>query len=70
MSLCECESNATYRIKNVCLQESTGRRLENLGFKTGAMIKVISQKRGSFVVETAGKQIALCKNFAAAIDVE
>ena len=68
MSLCEVEKNGTYRITRLNLEDANGDRLRSLG---GTEVKVISRKKqGSLIIESCGKQIALCKNFASAIDVK
>lgn len=71
MSLCEVEKNGTYRITRLNLEDANGERLKSLGLKQGTEVRVISRKKqGSLIIESCGKQIALCKNFASAIDVE
>jgi Fe2+ transport system protein FeoA len=53
------------------LQDNNGQKLQALGFTAGTIIKVISRKKtGALIVETGGKQVALCNKFAAAIDIE
>ena len=71
MSLCEGEKGETYRIRKMNLQDNNGQKLQALGFTAGTIIKVISRKKtGALIVETGGKQVALCNKFAAAIDIE
>lgn len=71
MSLCEGEKDSIYRIQRMNLQDAAGQRLQELGIKKGTEVKVISKKKqGGLIIESCGKQIALCKNFAAAIEIE
>ena len=69
MPLTFIKEGETGSIKKVGGKEETRRFLENLGFVTGADVKVVSVANGNLIVNIKDSRIAIGKDMAARIMV-
>ena len=69
MPLTFIKEGETGSIKKVGGKEETRRFLENLGFVTGADVKVVSVADGNLIVNIKDSRIAIGKDMAARIMV-
>ena len=69
MPLTMLNTGETNTIKKVGGKEETRQFLENLGFVTGADVKVVSVANGNLIVNIKDSRIAIGKDMAARIMV-
>ncbi len=70
MTLFEGTKNQVFRVRNLYIDEKTGRRLQALGFNDGIRVKVLNRKKnGAMIIAVRGTRLALGRRICHAIEV-
>lgn len=68
--LLACEAGASGKVKLINAGRTATRRLYELGFNTGAPVKIIKNDSGPVIVSLTGNKIALGRGLAEKIILE